>query len=287
MTTPARLCAMAGLLCLVAALLAAPPAAPLAAAGLAAVCADGAVLWANNRSRPETLVISGSNSTFGGAVRSNADLRISGSDNTIAGAVRYATAFEDGGDANRYPAPARAAPADPALRYAVADYRPGGRAAAAAAAAGVYRYVAGDLDISEPRVLSGLYYVTGDAKLSASDLRGAVTVVAEGTIDVSGSLHQLGPYADGLLLLSNQRAVGDAVIKLAGSNSTLRGAIVGLGGQVELSGGDLTTAGPIVGDTLEVSGSDLRLAYSAEYCRGQPAPAPNRPFRVMLPYAIR
>lgn len=239
-----------------------------------ATCASGYALWADGRGRDETLDISGSSIAVAGAARSNADLRISGSNNRISGRVEYVSTFEDGGDSNSYPAPARVAASAAPVSYTIADYRPGGTAAAAAQAAGRYRAVSGDLDISEPTVLDGLYYVSGDAKLSASTISGSFTIVAEGAIDVSGSELRAAPFADGLLLLSGKREVGAAVIKLAGSNSSMRGAIAGPGGTVELSGSNSTIAGLVLGDALKLNGSDLRISFDAAACPGAPAAPP-------------
>jgi thermitase len=273
----APLLRIAGLLSLLVASLATPRVQLVSAAP---VCADGYALWANNRTQSEVLSISGSNTTVGSAMRSNADVRLSGSNNRISGAVIYTSSFEDGGDANSYPAPRREAAAAPPVAYDIAAYRPGGAAAEAARAAGRYTVVSGDLDLAEPRTLDGLFYVTGNAKLSASQLRGAATVVAEGEIDVSGSLQQLGPYSGGLLLFSNKSAPGAAVIKLAGSDSALQGVIYGPGGMVELSGGKNRVAGLILGDTLKLSGSELQITFAAEHCPGgtQPPPPPAVPY---------
>jgi hypothetical protein len=240
-----------------------------------AACASGYALWANGQSRDETLDISGSTIAIAGKVRSNADLRISGSNNRIGGTVEYVTAFDDGGDSNSYPAPTRVAAGAPPLAYTIAAYRPGGSAAVAAQSAGRYTVISGDLDVAEPRVLEGLYYVTGDAKLSASTITGSFTIVAEGAIDVSGSSIRATPFADGLLLFANKREAGASVIKLAGSNGELRGVIYGPGGTVELSGSDNTLAGVILGDALKLNGSNLRISFAGEYCPGSPAPPPG------------
>lgn len=249
----------------------APPAAAQAPA-----CTSGYALWADGRSGDETLTISGSSNTVTGATRSNADLRISGSSNSLSEGARveYVSAFQDGGDQNRYPAPARVAASEPPVSYDIAAYRPGGAQATAAQAAGLYTQVTGDLDVSEPRALSGLYYVTGDAKLSASNITGAFTVVAEGAIDVSGSQIRATPYAGGLLLFSAKREAGASVIKLAGSDSDMGGIIYGPGGTAELSGSNSRIAGVVLGLALKLNGSNLRISFAAEYCSGAPAPTP-------------
>lgn len=256
---------------------------PAAAQADQASCSDGYALWANGQGRDETLTISGSTSTITGKARSNADFRISGSNNTISGAVEYVTLFDDGGDANTYPSPSRVSATSAPVRYTLADYQPGGRLAEEALSEGRYTRVDGDLDVSEPRTLSGLYYVTGDAKLSASNITGTFTIVAAGAIDVSGSTIQATPYADGLLLFSGKREVGASVIKLGGSNSSLAGVIYGPGGTVELSGSDSTISGLIIGDALKLNGSDLRISFDSAHCPDAAPPAGEEPPRTGPP----
>ncbi len=235
-------------------------------------CSSGYALWANGQSRDDRLVISGSTNRITGITHSNADLRISGSDNRITGAVEYVTLFEDGGDNNTYVAPTQVAVSTPPLGYAITDFQPGGIIAEAARSVGRYTVITGDFDVSEPGTLNGLYYVTGDVKLSASDLQGTVTIVAEGTIDVSGSSHRLRAFVNGLLLFSAKDDAGAEVIKLAGSNSRLRGVIYGPRGTVELSGSNSTITGIILGDALTVNGSNLAITFDRDYCPGTGTP---------------
>jgi hypothetical protein len=261
------------------------PMRPGAAQTTPALCSDGYALWANNRTQAETLTMGGSENVITGISRSNADLRISGSKNTFNGAVRYATQFQDGGDQNVYPTPQQLAPSNPPLVYTLADYQPGGSAAVAAQAAGRYTVVNGDFEVSEPTTLSGLYYVTGNAELSASDVRGTFTIVAAGRIEVSGSNHDVRPYAGGLLFFANAQSGDEEVIKLAGGDSTLRGVIYGPRGEIELSGSTNTISGTVLGDTLELSGSKLQISFNAAYCPDPVAPAPG-PFRAYLPLLV-
>jgi hypothetical protein len=240
---------------------------PAAAQSRPVACTSGYAVWGNNRSKDETLVISGSSNTISGAARSNADFRISGSTNRITGAVEYVTLFQDGGDRNVYPTPVRVSASNPPITFNIADFRPNGRLAQAAG--GNYRVINGDFDVAENTTLNGLYYVTGKAKLAANGIRGTFTVVAEDTIDVSGSNHNYGAFTSGLLFFSGKNEVGASVIKLAGSNSVHRGAIYGPGGQVELSGSSTTITGLVVGDTVKINGSSLTIAFSADACGGQ------------------
>ncbi|PDW01046.1 hypothetical protein [Candidatus Chloroploca asiatica] len=237
-------------------------------------CTDGYALWASNQRGDNIIEMSGSENRINGKTRSNADLRISGSKNQLTEAVEYGTLFQDGGDANRYPTPQRVAVSQPPVSYAISAYRPGGSAAQAAQADGRYQVINGDLDVSDPTTLNGLYYVTGDAKLSASAIRGTFTIVAEGSLDVSGSELQATAYADGLLFFANKQAQGASVIKLAGSESTLRGVIYGPGGTVELSGSKNNVIGMILGDALKLNGSQLIVSFAEPYCPGNPGTPP-------------
>ncbi|NCC30581.1 MAG: hypothetical protein EOM24_01000 [Chloroflexia bacterium] len=237
-------------------------------------CTDGYALWASNQRGDNIIEMSGSENRINGKTRSNADLRISGSKNQLTEAVAYVTLFQDGGDANRYPTPQRVAVSQPPVSYAISAYRPGGSAAQAAQADGRYQVINGDLDVSDSTTLNGLYYVTGDAKLSASAIRGTFTIVAEGSLDVSGSELQATAYADGLLFFANKQEQGASVIKLAGSESTLRGVIYGPGGTVELSGSKNNVIGMILGDALKLNGSQLTISFAEPYCPGNPGTPP-------------
>lgn len=256
---------------------------PGAAQTTPTLCSDGYALWADRRIGTEVLTVGGSENVIAGLTRSNADLRISGSKNSFSGAVRYATQFQDAGGENVYPTPQQLAPSDPPLSYALADYQPGGAAAVVAQSAGRYTLVNGDFEVSEPTTLNGLYYVTGNAELSASDVRGTFTIVAAGRIEVSGSSHDVQPYVGGLLFFANAQTGDDEVIKLAGSDSSLRGVIYGPRGKVALSGSTNTISGTVLGDTLELSGSKLRISFNAAYCPVAPAPGM---FRAYLPLLI-
>jgi hypothetical protein len=70
----------------------------------------------------------------------------------------------------------------------------------------------GDFDVShQGEVFHGLYYLNGDVTLGASDLSGAVTIVATGRIEISGSSNDaFTPAVDRLLFFSNKTYSQDA-----------------------------------------------------------------------------
>ncbi len=119
--------------------------------------------------------------------------------------------------------------------------------------------------------------MSGEVDLSAGNIQGTFTIVAEDDIDVSGSDIRAEAYVDGLLFFSNERDSDSEVIELAGSNSNFQGVIYAPGGTLEFSGSDNRFAGIIVGDELELSGSSLRIRFDNRFCSGggtTPTPTP-------------
>jgi hypothetical protein len=220
------------------------------------VCVAGYAVWADNRSDARAVDWSGSNNLVVGVVSSNSGVTISGSNNELDGDLEYVTSLTISGSDNSLPTAAQVAAGEPPQRYRLADYQPGGRAALEAGED--YTLVSGDLEVSGGE-LEGLYYVTGDAKLSGGEISGRYTIVAEGTIEVSGSEVRGTAFSDDLLFFAAEEAVGDPVLKLSGSDGVYRGAAYVPDGMIELSGSSLTVFGSLIGDTVRLNGSDLDL----------------------------
>jgi len=137
--------------------------------------------------------------------------------------------------------------------YSLADYQPGGREAVKAQNAGKYHYVNGDFTVSTSgTVLDGLYYVKGNVGLSGSNITGTFTVVAEGTISISGSGFNCNTYSSGLLLFANGSSLA-----ISGSNCTLGGIIYVPTGQIAISGSGSKISGSLFGNTVALSGSNM------------------------------
>ena len=120
-----------------------------------------------------------------------------------------------------------------------------GRKAVAAQNAGRYHYIyiSGSLNVSKSGcVLDGFYYVKGNVGLSASNIKGTFTIVAEGTIQISSSSMNCTAYSGGLLFFSNGTGLG-----ISGSNSSLGGIIYVPTGQITLSGSGNTIKGSAFG----------------------------------------
>lgn len=252
-----------------------------------ATCSDGYALWADSMSGSTIMDWSGSDNHVTGNVHSNRDIVLSGSDNVIVGAVEYVTSFEDEGDANVYPFPVQVSTDSMPVTYDISAYQPGGAAATMAQQDGKYEYVDGDFEVSDGNVqLDGLYYVTGKAILSGSDLYGTMTIVAAEEIELSGSDHNFEPYSNGLLLFSDRAGREELAIRISGSNSVLPGIIYAPNAQIEVSGSTDEFAGGLYGHTLKLSGSLLAIVFDADYCPGDTPPPPPGPVRQLLPFLV-
>lgn len=234
----------------------------------------------------------GSDTLVNGNVHSNNTIHISGQNNAvIEGRITWVNpndlsdlnqennnipnAFEVG-IIEEYPVPAH---------FVKESYQPGGFRADEADAENKYYSFTGIVDqtalenhpdgplieeVGETWVLkSGLYYTTGDINLSKSYLIGnQVTFVAGGTIDISGSNHNLSPYVDELLAFSyNDPGIADPdkrcsepVVKFAGSEHVWAGIIFAPDAMIDMSGSDNSTfAGSLIGHTIRLPGSELGI----------------------------
>jgi len=130
-----------------------------------------------------------------------------------------------------------------------------------AQAAGKYQCINGNFNVSKSgTVLDGLYYVKGNVSLSGSNIKGTFTIVAEGTISISGSGLNCTAYSGDLLFFSNGTS-----LTISGSNGTLGGLILGgiiyvPKGQISISGSGNTINGSLFGDKLALSGSNTKIA---------------------------
>lgn len=249
---------------------------PAAAQQSIAACSSGYVLWADSLSGSVVLDWSSSDTYAQGKVHSNRGIDLSGSDNVITGAIEFVTSFSDEGDGNQYTPPVQVSPGIIPISYDVADYQPGGTAAAAAEAEGRYHYVDGDFEVSDGNVqLDGLYFVTGEVVLSGSDLYGTATIVARRQIEIGGSLDSLTPYSDGLLLFSDQTANNEPGIEISGSDSDFAGMIFAPGAQIVVSGSGNAFSGGLYARTIELGGSALSLLFDEQYCPSEPPPTPT------------
>jgi hypothetical protein len=121
--------------------------------------------------------------------------------------------------------------------------------------------------------LEGLYYVEGSVHINnATYGPQGVTIVATGTIDFSSGV-ALHYYVDGFLLFSGHQGsnCGDNAISISGSSGYWYGIIYAPGAGVNIRASDMQITGSIIADTIDFSGSTLRLTYDPDILDPIPA----------------
>jgi hypothetical protein len=212
-------------------------------------------LWANNEQEEKAIEWSGSKTTINGNIHSNDGIKISGSKNTVDGIVYYVSQLDISGSKNNYNSAIQISPKPLPVFYNISDYQPGGVEAVKAEDDGKYYYINDDFKVSDSNEeLDGLYYVTGDVKLSGSKLSGTFTIISEGKIEISGSSHNYESYCNDLIFFST----GD-LFKLSGSKNSHAGITYVPNGEIEISGSKNTITGGFFGDTIKLSGSKTTI----------------------------
>ena len=236
-------------------------------------------IWANSNSTDAAMEATSGAVTFEGLVHTNDDLRVRGGPKTFHGPVEYVRTLDVGGVAATFDTPpTQVAVAPFPIRFNIADYRPGGRAAVEAGSA--YHDVSsacgttGVWQVNGNTLASGIYYATCAVKLNGNPIGGTITVAAEGDITVSGSGAFFDPYVDGLLFLSNSNST--SAIRIDAANSTFFGYSFAERGRIVLTGsGDKVYCG-ILADRIDISSQTLLVHGSA--C--------SRPNRTVAPPTI-
>ena len=221
----------------------------------------GIALWANAANGRGGLVWSASSSNADGLVHSNRDLRINGSTNALVGGTEYGRQLRVTGRDNVIdPAATKVAPVDYPVAFDIADYRPGGAVAFAARS----QYFDGTAEcaldgtwerhIHATEIITGLHYAPCDVIISAADITGSFTIVAEGTIQVTAARMTLGPaFTDDLLFFSN--AETDQAILIAGKSSAFDGYVFAPRGSAMLAGANHDVRCGILADEIAISGN--------------------------------
>jgi Flp pilus assembly protein TadG len=238
----------------------------------------GFAVWAHSQTCSNPIDWSGSGGVINGTVHSNGRVKVSGSGHTINGQCEYVTSYAQSGSGHHITYVQVSAAANYPVNFNMADYQSGGRAALAAQAAGKYFVHSGNWSISGSgqTIPEGLHYCTGNASISGSGNTGHITIVAQGTVDISGSGQTLQQYCDGLLAFSNYERNGTpkcttAVMNVSGSGGLYRGVIFAPKGQISYSGsGQLISWGSLVGWAVDISGSGFTLNYQNDICTSQP-----------------
>lgn len=197
-------------------------------------------IWGNSTDA-KAVLWSGSGAKIKGNVNSNGGVTMSGSNNAVDGIVYYVSKLTISGSKDTFTSPQIISPRPMPVHYDLSNYQTGGQV------------INGNFNVSKSgTVLDGLYYVKGNVALSASNIKGTFTIVAEGTISISGSGMNCTPYSSGLLFFSNGASFG-----ISGSNSSLGGIIYVPKGQIAVSGSGNKINGSLFGDKITLSGSNM------------------------------
>jgi len=232
----------------------------------------GYAVWAHGQDCKLTLDWGGGAGMIEGNVHSNASVKIGGADKIISGVCEYVTTVQDNGSGITF---VQVPPEDEyPIWWDIEDYRPGGRAALAAAAEG--KYFEWDCSpkwspAADP-IPTGLHYCHYDVDIPASISGGTVTIVAEGSIKMSNSGGDYTSYIDGLIFFSNRQPAattecGTNVIDITGAGGSFNGYTFAPYGSIKYSGSaNHTVNGGLIGYTVDVSGSDFEIIYDDDLC---------------------
>lgn len=266
----------------------------------------GYAIFAGSSTCPKTIDWSGSSNNVDGNVHSNNVIDVGGSSNTVTGQGSYVNGSPPGGSNITWNPPTGNPSSSGILPYPVdydiADYRPGGSSAQAAASVGrYYNFGSSKIDMgaidspgdlygqlwnsSTQTLADGIYRTANDIDLSASDLTGSVTLIADppagssvGVINLGGSNHNLDSFADDLLAFSTYPAPTNSLdgcsspaIKLSGSGHEWSGIIYSPNGLIEYSGSSGTSVnGSLIGLSVRLNGSVNGVTFDASLGGGNP-----------------
>ena len=213
-------------------------------------------------------------------MHANRDLRVSGSRNSLLGGTEYVRKLRINGHRNVIDPPAvKVTPAGYPVVFDITDYRPGG--AAADAAGQDYHDATAECELKGKwkrhghgtEILTGLHYVPCDVVISGADITGAVTIVAEGTIRLSGARATLGPaFTDDLGLFSN--AATSKAIQITAEGSALDGYVFAPHGGAKVAGANHTLRCGVLANEIAVKGSGHKFTGDPTCGGEQPNDAP-------------
>ncbi|MDO8674098.1 MAG: pilus assembly protein TadG-related protein [Dehalococcoidia bacterium] len=249
-------------------------------AGSTTNCASGTIGW------------NASSASILGGLRSNGNMQVGGGGGgtTINGNVETVGGVQGPNInyAGTVPYPVEGVVEPSPYRFRIQDFQLGG--VAAIAAGSQYYSIAGDLtkttmdhdnhnyfDNHNNVLRTGLYYVTGNVDFTGG-VTGTVTIVARGKISIKGGTNQLILFQPaqnacsigGIALFTDMQsgnvcADSGNVIELTGSTISVEGLLYAPNGRISLSGSQTRIIGALVGQTVDIAGSNLTLRW-AQYC---------------------
>ncbi|MEU4428710.1 prepilin-type N-terminal cleavage/methylation domain-containing protein [Actinoplanes sp. NPDC024001] len=221
-----------------------------------------AAIWANRTAtdtNPAALWLASANLTVTGVVHTNAGLYVAGTGIVISPRVEYVTSqYVSGGTV---PTPVRVSAGAPTGLKVVADYAPGGTAATAAGTG--YHAVpssacaGGTWTYGSVPATATVVYVPCAVNVTTTTV--TPLLVATGAITVALSSVTIG---GGLLSAST----ANPAINISGSYARVNGRIQALGGGVQLLGSYGVFQCGVIGDTVQVRGSDITISADST-CR--------------------
>lgn len=250
-------------------------------------------LWAGSRTCANTVNWTGSSARVEGGIFSNNEIKFGGGGGTVINGDTEAVNAVDasGGNETFNPAPVTGVDPEPYPSAArLRDFAPTGSVTQRVIAdGGVYTWITdpdnvdpdfrrGDWTPANGRELRGLYYIEGDVTFSNGNVfhPDGVTVIATGEIKGSGGA-TWRYYVDGILGFSDHTSenCGDNGISISGNRATWYGVLFAPKAGVSISGSQLTIYGAIIGNTIDISGSNLVFQYD-------PTMLPPRPPLVQI-----
>jgi hypothetical protein len=217
--------------------------------------------------------IHGSLATFNGTVHSNSNVQVGGTDHTFDPSVTYACDFLEGGSGHTYQREQKSTgdrDVPPALdgityaSFAPCDF---------SFSAPVNLKSRNDIwqDAAKTILMDGTYCFEKTVTLIGDDIVGNVTFAALGSIDISGSDHNLTAYhSSGILFYSESSGPGN-VIDLAGAGGAWSGIIYAPNGDVKINGqSNLNFAGSAVAQSVTVAGNGMTINSSNLVNNGNP-----------------
>ncbi len=217
----------------------------------------GAAVFAGNKQRSDAIKTTGPDYTIVGTVHSNAGITNSGGGYHVTGEVEYVTGTTSVDrwtidSATDKPVQSTIQPYP--VNFQLSDFAPG--SAEAQKAGALYHDVAGDMTLNGV-IPSGLYYVHGNVKGSSKFSADKVTIVSEGTIDISSPESFLTAFTQNLALFTT--AMGSALHISSGGSSAWTGRMFAPNGAINFSMPNGTMVGGLIGDTIDITGPNANI----------------------------
>ncbi|MBI4570391.1 MAG: Tad domain-containing protein [Chloroflexi bacterium] len=232
-----------------------------AVAGLTQSDGGGYAIFANNNNcgNPDALEVPGSTNVVNGGMHSNANIKVAGSNNTLNGPTTYRCSIQIGGQNNTFnPAPDQTGNRPLPVNYTFSDFPPCTFTFTHPANLNSVQEVWVGGNQNSNQLLPGVYCSTSTLSLSGSNVSGNVTFAAMGKVNISGSNFNLTPYWNNVLMFTEDAS--SSALDVSGSGGTWQGILLAPNGKAKVAGsGNFAYSGSIIGDTVQVSGSNFSI----------------------------